>query len=64
MTVTPIKPTLGPEISVEQVREHHHQELEAIARYRRLTNYLAVAQIYLKDNVLVDHPLKPEHIKD
>jgi xylulose-5-phosphate/fructose-6-phosphate phosphoketolase len=64
MTVTPKKPTLGPEISVQRVREHHHPELEAIARYRRATNYLAVAQIYLKDNVLLDQPLKPEHIKD
>jgi xylulose-5-phosphate/fructose-6-phosphate phosphoketolase len=35
-----------------------------LARYRRATNYLAAAQIYLKDNVLLDEPLRPTHIKD
>jgi xylulose-5-phosphate/fructose-6-phosphate phosphoketolase len=39
-------------------------ELEAIAVYRRATNYLAGAQIYLKDNFLLEEPLRPEHIKD
>lgn len=38
-------------------------ELEAIARYRRATNYLAAAQIYLKGNVLLEEPLVPEHMK-
>src|SRR6266498_1316712 len=32
--------------------------------YRRATNYLAAAQIYLKDNCLLEEPLRPEHIKD
>ncbi len=50
--------------SIEQVRQAKNAELEAIARYRRVTNYLAAAQIYLKDNFLVKEPLKPEHIKD
>lgn len=36
----------------------------AIARYRRATNYLAGAQIYLKANFLLEEPLRPEHIKD
>jgi xylulose-5-phosphate/fructose-6-phosphate phosphoketolase len=36
----------------------------ALARYRRATNYLAAAQIYLKDNALLEEPLRPEHIKD
>ena len=36
----------------------------AISRYRRATNYLAGAQIYLRDNVLLREPLKPEHVKD
>lgn len=40
------------------------QHLETIARYRRATNYLAAAQVYLKDNVLLEEPLRPEHIKD
>ena len=39
-------------------------ELEGIARYRRTTNYLAAAQIYLQDNVLLDEPLRSTHIKD
>lgn len=33
-------------------------------RYFRLVNYLAAAQVYLKDNVLLEKPLKPEHIKE
>ncbi len=51
-------------ISAEEVRRVYGTELDAIARYRRVTNYLAAAQIYLKDNVLLEEPLKPEHIKD
>jgi xylulose-5-phosphate/fructose-6-phosphate phosphoketolase len=39
-------------------------ELASVARYRRAANYLAVAQIYLQDNVLLDEPLRPTHIKD
>lgn len=38
-------------------------ELARIARYRRATNFLAAAQIYLKDNCLLEEPLRPEHIK-
>src|SRR5579883_1952707 len=54
----------GVEVPVEQIRQEHGAELDAIARFRRVTNYLAAAQIYLKDNVLLREPLKPEHIKD
>ncbi|MDF3042593.1 MAG: xfp [Thermomicrobiales bacterium] len=39
-------------------------ELDTVSRYRRAANYLAAAQIYLKDNVLLDEPLRPTHIKD
>src|SRR5256712_13914891 len=63
MTMTSFSLT-GSHISVEQVRQEHNEELEAIARYRRVTNYLAAAQIYLKENALLEEPLKPEHIKD
>ncbi len=35
-----------------------------LTRYHRAANYLAVAQIYLKDNVLLAEPLRPTHIKD
>ena len=40
------------------------KELAALARYRRATNYLAAAQIYLKSNVLLEEPLRVEHLKD
>jgi xylulose-5-phosphate/fructose-6-phosphate phosphoketolase len=33
-------------------------------RYLRAVNYLAAAQVYLKDNVLLEKPLQPAHIKD
>ncbi|MEH1872159.1 phosphoketolase family protein [Nostoc sp.] len=60
-----ILPTLAnSELSIAQVRAAHQAELDAIARYCRLTNYLAAAQIYLKDNFLLKEPLKSEHIKD
>ncbi len=51
-------------ISAQDVRQTHGAELDAIAKFRRVTNYLAGAQIYLKDNVLLEEPLKPEQIKD
>ncbi len=39
-------------------------EASAHARYLRAANYLAAAQIYLRDNVLLREPLRPEHLKD
>jgi xylulose-5-phosphate/fructose-6-phosphate phosphoketolase len=39
-------------------------ELAPVTRYRRAANYLAAVQIYLQDNVLLDEPLRPTHIKD
>ncbi|MGC7097781.1 phosphoketolase family protein [Amycolatopsis lurida] len=33
------------------------------ARYRRACDYLAAAMIYLRDNVLLREPLRPEHLK-
>jgi xylulose-5-phosphate/fructose-6-phosphate phosphoketolase len=36
----------------------------AIERYLRAVNYLAATQIYLKDNALLEKPLRPAHIKD
>ena len=57
--------TLGnSEISLKQVQSAHQAELDAIMRYCLLTDYLAAAQIYLRDNFLLKEPLKPEHIKD
>ena len=37
--------------------------LDRLSRYRRAANYLAAAQIYLQDNVLLAEPLRPTHIK-
>jgi xylulose-5-phosphate/fructose-6-phosphate phosphoketolase len=34
-----------------------------LATYRRASNYIAAAMIYLQDNPLLEEPLKPEHIK-
>lgn len=39
------------------------EELEKIDSYFRATNYLAAAELYLKDNPLLKEPLKLEHIK-
>jgi xylulose-5-phosphate/fructose-6-phosphate phosphoketolase len=36
---------------------------EKLALYRRATNYIAVAMIYLQDNHLLEEPLKHEHVK-
>src|SRR5688572_6974926 len=38
-------------------------ELNAMDMYWRAANYLAAAQIYLRDNCLLENSLKPEHIK-
>ncbi|MEQ9625619.1 phosphoketolase family protein [Coleofasciculus chthonoplastes] len=67
MTITTSTPKASfsqPDIPVTQVRQNQGAELDAIAKYRRAANYLAATQIYLKDNVLLREPLKPEHIKD
>ncbi|MGH3344969.1 MAG: phosphoketolase family protein [Carbonactinosporaceae bacterium] len=40
--------------------DRRRQEIEI---YLRAANYLAAAQIYLRDNVLLQEPLRPEHLK-
>lgn len=55
---------LGVKIDVEKCRAVHQTELEKLEHYFRLVNYLAAAQLYLKDNFFLEHPLKAEHIKD
>src|SRR5947208_16290763 len=50
--------------SIEQIRQAHGAELDAIAGYQRVANYLVAAELYLKENALLEEPLKPEHIKD
>ena len=39
------------------------KEVDALKKYVRATNYLAVSQIYLRDNVLLKNPLKFDDIK-
>jgi xylulose-5-phosphate/fructose-6-phosphate phosphoketolase len=51
-------------IPVDEIRQKHGGELDAIARFRRVTDSLAAAEIYLKSNPLLREPLKPEDIKD
>jgi xylulose-5-phosphate/fructose-6-phosphate phosphoketolase len=36
---------------------------ETTQRYRRAADFVAVAMIYLRDNVLLREPLRPEHLK-
>ncbi len=38
-------------------------EITSLEKYTRLADYLAAAQIFLKDNVCLEKSLKPEHIK-
>src|SRR5450756_82659 len=49
---------------MENVAGGAASDLEAVRRYRRAVDYLAVAQIYLKANPLLEEPLAPEHIKE
>jgi Acetokinase family/XFP N-terminal domain len=38
-------------------------DLASVARYLRACDYLALAMIYLRDNVLVREPLRREHLR-
>lgn len=40
------------------------QTLMSMTKYMRLANYLSAAQLYLKDNFLLEQELKQEHIKE
>jgi xylulose-5-phosphate/fructose-6-phosphate phosphoketolase len=42
---------------------HVSANSEGHALYRRATNYIAAAMIYLQDNHMLEEPLAPEHIK-
>jgi len=48
---------LAPEIALSE------REIQQIDAYWRACNYLAVGMIYLRDNPLLQEPLKAEHIK-
>ena len=60
---------MKPEFKGEQAQtrtntEPGPTELKAVERYRRAVNYLAAAQIYLKENPLLEEPLRAAHIKE
>jgi xylulose-5-phosphate/fructose-6-phosphate phosphoketolase len=40
------------------------EELRLIDAWWRACNYLSVGMIYLRDNPLLQKPLKPEHVKN
>ncbi|MBM9469373.1 phosphoketolase family protein [Nakamurella leprariae] len=39
------------------------EDVAPLARYRRAADYLAAAMIFLRDNVLLEEPLRPDHLK-
>src|SRR5205809_7808494 len=49
------QPVRPPEPGPDEVADLH--------TYWRAANYLGAAQVYLRDNVLLEEPLRPEHIK-
>ncbi|KAL6068003.1 Phosphoketolase, variant 2 [Balamuthia mandrillaris] len=59
------KATVGVALDVmKAAREEGEERLARLEKLVRATNYLAAAQIYLKDNVLLSEPLKREHLKE
>jgi xylulose-5-phosphate/fructose-6-phosphate phosphoketolase len=48
---------------MSSAEQQYQNELEQLRIYQRAANYLAAAQIYLKENVLLKEPLKVEHLK-
>ena len=58
--LTPYSPTRstvgGKPLSTEELRQ--------IETYWRACNYLSLGMIYLRENPLLEEPLKPEHIKN
>lgn len=48
---------------IDEINTENREILEIIKMYQRATNYLAAAQIYLENNVLLREPLKAEDIK-
>ena len=48
---------------VEHARTDEAASADVLDRYFRAANYLAAAQIYLRDNPLLEEPLRAEHVK-
>ena len=55
--------TLSPDLLEEMPATLSTDLLEKMDAYWRAANYLSVGQIYLRDNPLLESPLKIEHIK-
>ena len=55
--------TLPPNSLEEMPAALTPDQLERMNAYWRAANYLSVGQIYLKDNPLLEAPLRLEHIK-
>ena len=55
--------TLSPDLLEEMPPALSPDLLEKMDAYWRAANYLSVGQIYLKDNPLLESPLRLEHIK-
>jgi xylulose-5-phosphate/fructose-6-phosphate phosphoketolase len=56
--------TISESVSLALSTTLQENDIAALSRYQRATNYLAAAQIYLQSNVLLKEPLKQEHVKD
>jgi len=50
------------ELDVGKCRQENQEILKKLETYWKTTNYLAAAQIYLKENFLLLDPLKSEWI--
>lgn len=51
-------------LDTRKIRAQEGSELEQLARYRRITDYLSASQLYLKDNFALKRKLQKEDIKD
>ena len=48
----------------KKVKKEKVSVYDGLKKYLRIVNYLAAAQLYLKDNFLLEDKLKVEHIKN
>lgn len=46
------------------IKKYDEKAIDWLEKYLRYTNYLGAAQLYLKDNFLLEKELKPEHLKE
>ncbi len=54
----------GVQLDIGEARRKWDAELRLTEKVRRAANYLSAAQLYLKDNVLLEQDLRLDHIKD